>query len=70
MGHIFFWAGACSATAISTLVARITLSTPFFGIAFFVIDWLFLVAVPIGMIVAICKKKSSAIRLDSDSEDE
>ena len=51
-------------------MARITLSTPFFGIAFFVIDWLFLVAVPIGMIVAICKKKSSAIRLDSDSEDE
>jgi hypothetical protein len=62
--------GACSPTAISLLVARITASTPFFGVAFFVIDWLFLVAVVIGAIVASCRRKRTAIRLESDSEDE
>jgi len=61
-------AGVCTPTAISTLVTRITVATPFFGVAFYVIDWLFLVAALIGMLVAIFKKKRSAIRLDSDSE--
>ena len=53
------------------MVARITLTTPFFGVAFFVIDWLFLVATLIGLFIAIFwKRRTSSVRLDSDSAGE
>lgn len=62
--------GTCTATAVSTVFNRIQIMQPFFGIVFFVGDWLFLVAALIGCIVAIVKKPPNRIQLnDSDDED-
>lgn len=63
-------ADTCTPSAISTIFNRIQAMQPFFGVVYFVSNWLFLVAAIIGFFVAVCKKKTHAIRLpDSDDEE-
>jgi len=53
------------------MINQISVTTPFFGVAFFVGNWLFLGAILISLVVAILKPKQTAVRLvDEDDEDD
>eukprot|EP01116_Phalansterium_solitarium_P001295 TRINITY_DN11090_c0_g1_i2.p1 TRINITY_DN11090_c0_g1~~TRINITY_DN11090_c0_g1_i2.p1 ORF type:complete len:534 (-),score=117.95 TRINITY_DN11090_c0_g1_i2:208-1767(-) len=63
-------AGNCTMTQIGTFVTSISVRTSFFAIIYYYATWVFLVAVIIGGIVAMCKARSSNVEANESDEDE
>ena len=57
----------CTPTIASTLIDRITVNTPFFGIVFYYSQWAFVVIFVLGFIVALFRQPRD--NADVDSED-
>eukprot|EP00005_Dracoamoeba_jomungandri_P001882 CAMPEP_0174256698 /NCGR_PEP_ID=MMETSP0439-20130205/5906_1 /TAXON_ID=0 /ORGANISM="Stereomyxa ramosa, Strain Chinc5" /LENGTH=457 /DNA_ID=CAMNT_0015339425 /DNA_START=141 /DNA_END=1514 /DNA_ORIENTATION=- len=60
----------CTMTQIATIVNRVTMKIPFFGIVFYFSNWVFVACYLLGFIVALCvKKKSNVEGYDSSDSD-
>jgi len=60
----------CTQTAFSILVNRITVLTPFFGVVFFIGDWLFMAVLLIGLIFSICRARKPDLHFEDESDEE
>jgi LMBR1 domain-containing protein 1 len=64
----------CTPTVSSTLIDRITLNTPMFGLIFYYSQWLFLISFILGFLIALFKSPSNNIEPESidalDAEEE
>jgi len=63
--------GNCTMTQIGTIINTINIRTSFFGIIFYFIQWVFVLAFLIGSIVSCVKARSSNIeRYEGDSDED
>eukprot|EP01113_Clastostelium_recurvatum_P037815 TRINITY_DN556_c0_g1_i2.p1 TRINITY_DN556_c0_g1~~TRINITY_DN556_c0_g1_i2.p1 ORF type:complete len:511 (+),score=117.09 TRINITY_DN556_c0_g1_i2:3-1535(+) len=60
----------CTMSQIGTIVTRIQLGTPFFGVAYYILNWVFLAAFVIGLIVSIVKRKPPNVEVHEDEDDD
>jgi len=61
---------SCPMSQIGTIVTRIQMGTPFFGVVYYVATWVFLGTFLIGFIVSIVRRKASNTDVHEEDEDE
>lgn len=60
----------CTPTVSSTLIDRITLNTPFFGLIFYYSQWIFLVSFSLGFLISLFKSPNHHQHHHLDEEDQ
>lgn len=60
----------CTPTVSSTLIDRITLNTPVFGLIFYYAQWLFLISFTFGFVISLFKSTKSHDTSDIEAEEE
>ncbi|KAI7887323.1 lmbr1 domain-containing protein [Lichtheimia hyalospora FSU 10163] len=59
----------CTPTTVSTLVDRIAINAPFFGIVLYYAQWAFLVIYAIGLLVALFRKRQNNVDEETENMD-
>lgn len=60
----------CTPTALSDLIHRITVATPFFGAAYFYVQWLFVIVVVLGFLWASFRQRQNDMEEEELEDDE